>query len=430
MKAEAKLQPSGTVDVVIIGAGHSGLAMSFFLAQDGIDHVILERGEVANSWRKERWDSLRLLTPNWQCRLPGYQYAGNQPDAYMDMPQVVNFIDGYAQQIAAPVQCHTEVTSVIDDDGLYRIETSRGVWRCRALVIASGACNQAAIPALSQAIPSHIQQFSTLNYHNPGQLPQGAVLVVGASASGLQLAEEIHHSGRPVTLAVGEHVRMPRVYRGRDIQWWLDTCGLLDQDLQDVDDVNRVRQLPSPQLKGSDDRADLDLNGLSDIGVRLVGRLAAVRDEKVMFSGSLRNVCALADLKMNRLLNSIDEWIDAFGHCSESPCHQRPANTRIDDRPCLSLNLDSESINSVVWATGYRPDYSWLHLPVIDAKGRLRHQGGVVDAPGVYALGLPFLRQRKSTFIHGIEDDARAMSAHCRNWLSEQDTASHFRLAI
>ncbi|MEM7563543.1 MAG: NAD(P)-binding domain-containing protein [Pseudomonadota bacterium] len=430
MKLALNPGANGTVDVVIIGAGHAGLAMSYFLTREAIDHVILERGEVANSWRAERWDSLKLLTPNWQSRLPGYQYTGNDPDDYMSMVQVADFIAGYARQIAAPVHSQTEVTCVAEDDQGYRVETSRGSWHCKALVSASGACNCPAVPSISESLPTHIHQMTPMNYRNPGQLPKADVLVVGASASGLQLAAEIHQSGRPVTLAVGEHVRLPRRYRGRDIQWWLDTCGLLDEGLDDVDDVNRVRHLPSPQLVGSDDRHDLNLNLLSDIGVRLAGRLAAVRDDEILFSGSLRNVCALADLKMNRLLDHIDDWIESFGHCSESPCDARPENTRIDAKPCLGLNLKTENIQSVIWATGYRPDYSWLQLPVLDRKGCLRHEGGVVDSPGVYALGLPFLRRRKSTFIHGIEDDARELSAHCKSWLLSQAEKSPLKLAV
>jgi len=417
---------AGTVDVIVIGAGHCGLAISHYLSAATIDHVVLERGEIANSWKRERWDSLKLLTPNWQSKLPGYQYAGERPDAYMGMGEVIDFISGYAAQLQAPVQTATEVSSVQPAAEGYRIITDRGEWRTRALVIASGACNLPAVPALAAHLPSSIQQLTPHGYRNPEQLEDGGVLVVGASATGLQLAEEIHLSGRPVTLAVGEHVRLPRTYRGLDIQWWMDVIGLFDEGLDAVDDVARVRALASPQLIGSDERRTLDLNALSTIGVNLVGRLAGIRDRRAMFSGSLRNVCALADLKMNRLLDGIDEWIEDHGYGAVAARSERPESTRVDERPCLGLDLTGNNIRNVVWATGYRPDYSWLELPVLDRKGRLRHDGGVVDAPGVYVMGLPFMRRRKSSFIHGADDDAREISENLRAYL---DLQSGLRLA-
>jgi len=418
--------PAGTVDTVVIGAGHSGLAISHYLSAASIDHVILERGEIANSWRRERWDSLKLLTPNWQSRLPGYQYAGKQPDAYMDMSEVIEFISGYAAHSQAPVHTETEVRSVQSTGDGYRVITNRGEWRARTLVIASGACNLPAIPALGAHLPASVQQVTPRDYRNPDQLEQGGVLVVGASATGLQLAEEIQLSGRPVTLAVGEHVRLPRTYRGFDIQWWMDVIGLFDQGLDAVDDVARVRSLASPQLIGSQERRTLDLNALSSAGVKLVGRLAGIRDHRAQFSGSLRNLCALADLKMHRLLDSIDEWIEIHGYRSDRAAAERPAPTLVDDRPALGLDLGSGEIRSVVWATGYRPDYSWLNIPVFDRKGRLRHHGGIVDAPGVYVLGLPFMRRRKSSFIHGADDDAREISQNLRAYL---DLQASLRLA-
>jgi putative flavoprotein involved in K+ transport len=218
-----------------------------------------------------------------------------------------------------------------------------------------------------------------------------------------------------VTLAVGEHVRMPRTYRGRDIQCWMHETGLLDQRYDAVDDLVRARRVPSPQLVGTPDRSTLDLNALSSAGVRLVGRLAGMRDGTAVFSGSLRNVCALADLKMNRLLASIDRWcLEQGGGVAGD---ERPDPTRVPERPCLTLDLTRGEIGTIVWATGYRADYSWLDVPVLDAKGRLRHDGGVVDAPGLYAMGLTFMRRRKSSFIHGAEDDARDLAAHLWQYL-------------
>lgn len=397
--------------------------MSRCLAERSIDHVVLERGEVANSWKTERWDSLRLLTPNWQSRLPGHAYGGPDPDGFMSVAELVEFIEGYAALISAPTETGTAVTSVRAVDGGYEVRTDRGDWRCRSVVLASGACNAPSIPAASTAVPADIAQLSAMEYRNPDQLDDGGVLVVGASATGLQLAHEIHRSGQPVTLAVGEHVRMPRVYRGRDIQWWMDVAGILDERYDEVDDIVRARNVPSPQLVGTPGRATLDLNALTDIGVKLVGRFAGVGSGKAQFSGSLRNVCALADLKMRRLLDTIDEWAgeDGVGAEVDEP-HRFPA-TRVEESPPLSIDFAKAGIRTVLWATGYRPDYSWLEVPVLDRKGRVRHDGGLAAAPGMYVLGLTFLRRRKSSFIHGAEDDARDLAAHLASYLESRSVA-------
>lgn len=390
--------------------------MSRCLSDRSIDHVVLERGEVGNTWRRERWDSLKLLTPNWQTRLPGSAYDGPDPDGFMSMPEVIGFIDSYARKIEAPVHCNTTVVSIVRAGDVYEVKTDQGLWRCRAVVLASGAFSIPSIPRAAEAIPSSVETFTTKRYRNPEMLAEGGVLVVGASATGLQLAGEIQASGRQVTLAVGEHVRMPRTYRGRDIQWWMERCGLLDTRYDEVDDLSRVRRVPSPQLIGSADRRTLDLNALSSTGVRLVGRLMGVREGKAQFSGSLANNCALADLKMNRLLDGIDTWAESAGLDSRVPPPERFDDTRIDASPALGAEFGGE-IRSVVWATGFRPDYSWLDVPVFDRKGRIRHNGGVVDAPGLYVMGLTFLRRRKSSFIHGAEDDARDLSAHLAGYL-------------
>ncbi len=373
---------------------------------------MLERGEVGNSWRRERWDSLRLLTPNWQSRLPGHPYDGPEPDGYMTMSEVVAFMSRFAALSQAPVRTESTVTSVTRVDGGYHVAASTGDVRCRALVVASGACNLPSLPSLRAAVPASIEQITPFEYGNPSRLPPGGVLVIGASATGVQLADEIHRSGRPVTLSVGEHVRLPRTYRGRDVLWWMDASGIWNQRYDEIDDLTRARRLPSPQLVGTPQRTTLDLNALTDMGVELVGRLSAVRDGRALFSGGLRHLFALADLKMERLLDSFDDWARANpvdAHIGEP---ERFIPTRAPQSSRLQIDLRGGEIKSIVWATGFRPDYSWLHVPVLDEKGHLRHDGGAVDSPGMYALGLPVLRRRKSSFIHGAEDDAREVIDH------------------
>ncbi|HEX4161881.1 MAG TPA: NAD(P)-binding domain-containing protein [Acidimicrobiales bacterium] len=391
---------------MVIGAGQSGLAISRCLSDRSVDHVVLERNEVANSWRRERWDSLRLLTPNWQCRLPGVAYQGEDPDGYMGALEVADFITEYAKLIAAPVVGGTTVTSVrIHGDG-YVVATDQGEWTCATVVLASGAFNVPKVPAWAAGVPSEVSMLTPLEYHNPGELGEAGVMVVGASATGVQIAAEIRRSGRKVVLAVGEHVRAPREYRGRDIHWWMEVAGVLDERYDEVDDIVRARRVPSMQLAGSDERATFDLNSLTSIGVKTVGRLAGVNEGRAQFSGSLRNKCELADLKLGRLLDTIDEWATANSLDDSVPPPSRPEPTMVDSSPRLGLDLKSGEIGTIIWATGFRPDYSWLDVAVLDGKGMVRHDGGVVEAPGMYLIGSPFLRRRKSSFIDGARVDA------------------------
>ena len=398
--------------------------MSQCLSTLGIDHIVLERGEVGHAWLHDRWDSLTLLTPNWATRLPGHDYDGDDPDGYMTSHQVGDHIQNYAKLIDAPIQTETDVTAVRAKGDRYHVETSTGEYTARAVVLASGICNLAAVPGFAADLPTSIVQLNTRDYRNPHQLPEGGVLVVGASASGLQLADEIHKSGRPVTLSVGEHVRLPRIYRGHDIYHWLDRIGRLDVRFDELtdDELRRGRGLPSPQLIGTANRATLNLNELTAQGVRLVGRISAVRDHELLFSGGLKNVCNLADLKMKRLAKTIDEWIVETGVDAIAPdLDYQP--TVVDDDPVLSLNLTDGGIQSVVWATGFRPDYSWLDVDVVDRKGKLTHEGGVVSSPGLYAMGLSLMRRQKSTFIYGATDDAMDISTHLADYLGHSSTS-------
>jgi len=404
------------VPVVIIGAGHAGLAVSARLAERSIEHVILERGEVANSWRSERRESLRLLTPNWQSRLPGMSYRGDDPDGYMAAPDVAEFITTYAAAISAPVRTHTTVTRVAVQDLRYVVQTDCGDWTCDGVVIASGASNVANVPAVASHVPASVEQVDALTYRSPSDLDDRAVLVVGASATGVQLADEISRSGRPVIIAVGEHVRLPRTYRGRDVFWWMDEVGVLDEAHDEIDDLVRARHVPSPQLIGTPEQRSIDLNALTDRGVEIVGRLVGISDGVAQFSGSLANVCTLADLKMNRLLQRFDEWAASEVVCSIDP-PMRFAPTRVPDRARLDADFVADDIGTVVWATGYRPDYSWLDVPILDPKGRIRHVGGITEAPGLYVTGLNVLRRRRSSFIGGAVHDSDELGEHLVSYL-------------
>jgi putative flavoprotein involved in K+ transport len=409
---------------VVIGAGHSGLAMSKCLSDRSIEHVVLERHSVANSWRRERWDSLRLLTPNWQCRLPGHSYDGPDPDGFMTMGEVAEFVAAYASLIDAPVHDESPVTSLRRTNGDYQVTTNQEEWRCDTVVVATGAFNVPRVPSFSEAVPSSVTELTPYEYTSPDQLAEGGVLVVGASATGVQIASEVQFSGRQVVLAVGEHVRGPREYRGRDIHWWMDAAGVLDERYDEVDDIARARRVPSMQLAGTPERATFDLNALTNGGVKLVGRLAGIRDGRAQFSGSLRNKCELADLKLGRLLDTIDAWSTEGSLDGSLPPPHRFSPTVVDDAPSLELDLAHGNVQTIIWATGFRPDYSWLDIPVLDGKGMIRHDGGVADSPGMFLLGSPFLRRRKSSFMDGAGVDAQELVVELAAYLDATTTAT------
>ena len=403
-----------TTDVVVIGGGQAGLAMSHCLTGRGVDHVVLERGEPANSWRTERWDSLRLLTPNWLSRLPGWAYRGDDPDGFMTATQVAAHLDDYRRSFDAPVRTGTTVIDITSTGTTHRVTTDAGEWRSRAVVIATGACSDPHVPAIADDLPDQIEQVSPVSYRSPDQVRSGGVLVVGASASGLQIADELSRAGRDVTVAVGDHVRLPRTYRGMDIHWWMDAVGQLDERYDEMPDINRARRLPSLQLIGSPERRDLDLNAVAANGVRLVGRLVGRSGDRVQFSGSFANQCASADLKLGRLLDRLDEHAREHGLDEELGAPSRPPPTRVAS-PVLDLDL--RSIRTIVWATGFRPRYPWLDPQLLDRKGRLVHDGGVLATPGLYVLGLPFMRRRKSSFLDGVGPDALDLSRHLASHL-------------
>ncbi len=403
-----------TTTVAVIGAGQAGLAMSHCLGELAIDHLLLERREVANSWRTERWDSLRLLTPNWLTRLPGWQYVGSDPHGYMTAAEVVAFLDIYRRAIDAPVQTNTTVRSVAPATDGFVVTTDQDEIDCRAVVVATGACSTPKIPAVASELPRTIRQLAPIQYRRPDDVGHGRVLVVGASASGAQLADELARSGHDVTLAVGAHTRVPRTYRGRDIHWWMDAVGLLDMLYDDVEDVAKARRYPSLQLIGSSEHRTLDLNSLSAQGVKLVGRLVGIDGGRAQFSGSLAHVCADADLKMGRLLDQIDEFAGLHDLAEAATDRERPPPTMVQS-PATTDTLSGCS--AVIWATGFKPTYPWLDPACLDRNGAILHDGGIMTRPGMYVLGLPYTRRRKSSFLDGVGADAQFLAAHLAGYL-------------
>ncbi len=399
-------------EAVVIGGGQAGLAMSRCLMESGVDHVVLERGRVGERWRSERWDSLRLLTPNWQSRLPGFRYDGPDPDGYMSMPEVVRYLDRYARSFSAPVEESTSVLAVESVGTGYRVTTDRGEWEAPNVVIATGHCDTPVVPAMARQLPDDVVQVVPPRYRNPGQLPAGGVLVVGSSATGVQLAAEIHSSGRPVTLAVGRHTRLPRVYRGRDILWWLDAMGIFDESTDEVFDLAISRSQPSLQLVGRPDRATLDLPALQERGVRLVGRATGVAGARVSFADDLVAHTVAADARLARLIQRMDIFAARTGLDAELGPGEAFRPFLWPAPSATEIDLRAEGVRTVVWATGFRRLYPWLKVPVLDERGEIRHEGGVTPFPGLYVIGLYFLRRRKSSFVDGVGGDAMELTAH------------------
>jgi putative flavoprotein involved in K+ transport len=382
------------IDTLVIGGGQSGLAMSRSLTDTGVEHVVLERGRVADRWRQASWDSLRLLTPRWQARLPGWRYEGPEPDGYMRWREVVAYLEGYAASFPAPLVTGVEVRSVRLLEDRFLVATSNGNWLADHVVVATGDCQRAKIPALADGLPRTVVQSDPTRYRNPDDLPSGGVLIVGASSTGIQLAAELQASGRQVTLAVGRHTRLPRRYRGRDILWWLDGMGVFDERADQVADLRASSEQPSLQLVGSPEGRDLDLATLIGQGVRVVGRVLGADGATVHLGDDLVEV-TVAEQGLEGSVLPVPPF---------TPTPLLASPDRID--------LGAEGIRSVLWATGYSRDYGWLEIPVLDPSGEIRHIGGVTPVPGLYVMGLRFLRRRKSSFIDGAGQDARDLTTH------------------
>lgn len=397
------------IDTLIVGGGQAGLAMSRELSLRGVDHLVLERGRVGERWRSERWDSLRLLTPNSQNHLPGMAAGDVDERGYMHKDELVRKLVAHARHHALPVEEGVSVRCIKRVEGGYRVLTDAGIWTARSVVLATGHCDLPAVPAMARSLSRDLHQVAPTGYRRPSDLPPGGVLVVGASATGVQLADELQRSGRRVTLAAGKHTRLPRHYRGKDILWWFEVMGLLDQPTRVAYDLGSAREQPSMQLVGRADQPILDLDHLRRQGVRLAGHLVGVDGDRVAFRQDLVKSAALSDRKLGRLLDQIDRFAESLGLDGMLPEAVRPAPVEVGPTPS-ELDLHARGIRSVLWATGYRRNYSWLNVPVLDARGEIVHEGGVTASPGLLVLGLPFMRRRNSTFIGGVGADAHELA--------------------
>src|SRR4051812_25414330 len=391
--------------------------MSRCLADRSIDHVLLERGEVAQSWRTERWDSLHLLTPNWMTRLPGFSYVGPDPDGHLPVRRLVSHPQSHPASFRAPVLTRTVVRQVSADHDGSRVDTDRGTWWTRSVVIATGPGEMPPLPGWSRRPDPGTHAVPSSAYRNPDLLPPGGVLVVGASSSGVQIADELARAGRPVVVAVGRHTRVPRSYRGMDIYWWLERTGRLARTIDEVADPAAARREPSLQLvgRGTGDQlpADLDLGTLQARGVRLTGRLAGIEGTTVRLQDDLRHSIGDAERPLERLLASVDRHVDQHRLTAEVWPAQRPRPVQIPASP-TRLDLRAEGIATVLFATGYRPHHPWLRVPVTAADGLVVQHRGVTPAPGLYVVGQRFQHRRDSSFLGGAGHDAAAVVEHLR----------------
>jgi putative flavoprotein involved in K+ transport len=402
------------VETVIVGAGQCGLAMSYWLTQAGCEHLVLERGEIGERWHRERWDSLRVLAPNWTVALPSAPYAGPDPDGFMGRDEVAGFLAAYAALFTAPVRTGTPCTH-LGDNGRgtgFALDTPSGRLEARNVVIATGPYQEPAVPAFSTDLPPGLTQVHARAYRNPQQLPSGAVLVVGSGASGLQIAEELCESGRNVYLSVGRHSAPPRRYRGRDLTWWLLQAGMWDR---------RVEELASPQAKygprpawtGVGGGHDLGVRQLAGNGARLLGHVHAAADGRIAVTPDVATSIRDADERAHAMLTRVDEVIaqSGFAAPADAEAERWPDPSRYDDG-ATEVDLGAAGITSVVWATGFKYAWDWVHLPVFDAQGEPHHRRGVSSWPGLYFLGLLWLAKLKSSFIFGAGEDAEYLAQH------------------
>lgn len=397
-------------DTVVVGAGHAGLALSKLLGERDVEHVVLERGRVAERWRSERWDSFTLLTPNWATWLPGWRYDGPEPDGFMSREQIVDYLERFGRSFDAPVREGVEVQSLeaANGDG-YRLRTADGELLARSVVLATGPFQAPRLPAWAAALPPEILQLHSSGYRGPEQLPEGAVLVVGTGASGQQIAEDLLRGGRRVYLSVGRHRRVPRRYRERDYFRWLEQGGYYERTAADVPLAQRRRGV-SPALTGFGGGHDLDLRRLHADGATLLGRALGAADGRLQLADGLLRSLAEGD----RAYDDFAAWVEARLGRFEPPFAEPAERERLPDppEPPAELDLREAGVAAVVWATGFRSELDrWVKLPVLDSEGEPVQDRGVTASPHLYFLGLHWLHRLRSAFIRGAEEDAGHVAA-------------------
>ncbi|MEY4510162.1 MAG: hypothetical protein RLZZ450_2284 [Pseudomonadota bacterium] len=394
-----------TFPVIIVGGGQAGLSVSWYLKQRGIEHIILEQRVACHTWRDKRWDSFCLVTPNWQCRLPGFPYAGNDPDGFMKKDEIVAYLDGFLEVLAPPLLEGVTVTSLRrNTQGSFELRTSRGDYRAEQVVIASGTYHAPKVPRMAERLSPGIVQLHTSEYRNAAQLPAGAVLVVGTGQSGCQIAEDLHLAGRQVHLCVGSAPRVARRYRGRDVVSWLEEMGHYDLPVHEHPLKDAVRAKANHYVTGRDGGRDIDLRSFARDGMALHGRLLDIDDGALRFADDLRHNLDQADDTFVAINRGIDGYIAKHG--IEAPAQEAYRPVWSPGVQPLTLDCAEANISSVIWSMGYHSDYAWVELPVFDGKGRPAHSRGVAPVAGVYFVGLPWLYTWGSGRFSSVSRDA------------------------
>jgi putative flavoprotein involved in K+ transport len=391
--------------VIIVGGGQAGLSLSYYLTQYGIDHLVLEKQTVTHTWRTQRWDTFCLVTPNWQCALPGYPYQGNDPNGFMKKDEIIEYLDGFIKAVDAPVREDVEVYSVKPrDEGGFDVATSVGQFAAGQVVVASGGYHVPIVPRMAERLTAHVRQIHSEHYRNPQSLPEGNVLVVGSGQSGAQIAEDLHLAGRKVYLAVGDAPRCARFYRGKDVVDWLAEMNYYDMPVHEHPLREGVRDNTNHYVTGRDGGRDIDLRKFANEGMELFGLLDGLQDGVLQFSPNLAEKLDQADAVYNRINGSIDKYIEKNGIEAPAEAHYdsvwKPAGERTE------LDIAEAGITSVVWCIGFRPDFSWVDAPVFNGRGYPSHERGITPHPGLYFLGLPWLYTWGSGRFSGIARDA------------------------
>jgi putative flavoprotein involved in K+ transport len=403
--------------VVVIGAGQAGLAVSYLLTREGIDHVVLERGRVGETWRSQRWDSFHLNTPNWANGLPGMEFEPDAPDAFGHRDQLVSYFEGYARSFGAPVREHTPVTALEGpSNGGYRVQTGGESIQARAVVIASGSLSRPRQPAMAQNLAGDITSLTAGSYKNPETLPEGAVVVVGSGQSGCQIAENLLDAGRRVYLCTSRVGRLPRRYRGREILVWWREMGIMDVRVDELENP-AVQFAAQPQISGADGGRTLSLQLLARDGATLLGRALDVDEHVLRLGSDLKECIEFADEKAQAFKADIDTFIRREGIDAPEP-EPDPGEPPLPDLDGSDLwerlNLREAGVSSVIWCTGFDADWDWLNVDVFDEKGHMRHRDGIASSPGLYCIGFPWLSKRKSGILWGIPEDAARIVEHIR----------------